>query len=62
MADDEVAGAQRAAKLALLRHITSTVEKYNTPSHLRDMAYAYALVVGAAVGKPPGAPIEVSAK
>jgi hypothetical protein len=62
MSEDDMTEAQRAAKLALLRHIASTVEQYHAPSYLREMAHAYALVVGAAPGRLPGAPAEVVAK
>lgn len=60
MADEEITQAQREAKLALLRQIASTIQSYSTPANIRDMAYAYALVIGASPSRLPGAPIEVS--
>lgn len=41
---------------ALLAQIQSTAEHYTRPENVQALAYAYALVVGAAPGKLPGHP------
>ena len=58
MAEDDITSAQKAARLALLQHIARTAEEYTTPANIRDLAYAFALTVGASASKLPGGPVD----
>ena len=48
----EYTDAREAAATALLKKITEQVEAWNSPSHTRDLAEAYALVRGTFTGGP----------
>ena len=64
MADDSIVDqidtAADEAKLALLKQIKKTAESTTSSNYLQSLGYAYALVVGAAVGKLPGGPTNVN--
>ncbi|WBP93861.1 hypothetical protein O6072_22960 [Mycolicibacterium neoaurum] len=64
MADDDIktqiAEAQQAAKLAILRRIEKQASSTNSSSSVQSLGYAYALVVGAAPGYLPGGPTDIN--
>jgi hypothetical protein len=51
---DDIDAAARDTRAALLKQIKESAESSKVASHLERLAYAYALTVGAAYGKPPG--------
>jgi len=57
---DQLAEAQEAAKLALLKQIAKQAEGTGNASTVERLAYAYALTVGGSPGKLPGGPFQVN--
>ncbi|MHC9292038.1 hypothetical protein ACRCUN_06195 [Mycobacterium sp. LTG2003] len=53
------AEAEEAAKVALLESIKASAEGTRVASYLKDLAFAYALTVGAKWGQLPGGGIDV---
>jgi hypothetical protein len=53
---DEIDAASRDSRLTLLKQIQTSASAATVASNLDRLAYAYAVTVGTAPGKLPGAP------
>jgi hypothetical protein len=53
---DQIKTAENEAKLVLLQQIKELAGKTHVESKIQTLAHAYALTVGANLGKLPGAP------
>ena len=61
MADQaQIDAADRKARLALLEQIQKSAEGTTSAGVLERLAYAYAMTAGAAYGKLPGGPTNIS--
>ena len=57
---DQINTAENEAKLALLNRIKELASTTTDSNALQSLGYAYALAVGANVGKLPGGPVNVN--